>query len=274
MSLVHSTRQFLCQLRQGSHSLPEGPLFCNLQHTHQVLLSELVYKDVAGIKADILVRQVVLPFAAARADATRTREDTMSGTEETPSSLQQQPHIFFAGFGNTTADCQAYEMAGMHRHDIYMIDKSSKIVCIDKVDHHQQHQLASLKKRISSVRIPSKSPLPTNVSPTATTTTSTKSTVKSTSRCESGGCHHNNGDNCNNNNRSEHKELDPHDDQPFFSSSTNDDKNNTTTVDNLQKFQLLAPARRKRSYKKLFGTSFNGYKDARLITCLQAKLER
>jgi phosphatidate phosphatase PAH1 len=72
-----------------------------------VLFSELVSKDVHMYKSDTLLRQVVLVFAAAG------RSDT--------------DNLLISGFGNTLADSVAYEMAGISRQDIYMIDKKSQL---------------------------------------------------------------------------------------------------------------------------------------------------
>ena len=58
------------------------------------------------------LRQVVLSFAAAGRPSTSD--------------------LLVAGFGNALTDVVAYEMAGIQRQDIYMIDKKSRINCMDK----------------------------------------------------------------------------------------------------------------------------------------------
>jgi len=101
-----------------SKRLPPGPIFLHPGTVSTVLVTELVKKSTHEYKADVLTRQVVLPFAAA-------------GKAKLSSS-----NIFLAGFGNKKTDAMAYEMAGVCRQDIYIIDKSSKLVST-KVDLDQ-----------------------------------------------------------------------------------------------------------------------------------------
>jgi phosphatidate phosphatase LPIN len=93
-------------------SLPPGPIFLHRGTLSTVLLAELVTKSMHEFKADLLTRQVVLPFVAAGKKALRSP-------------------LFLAGFGNKKTDSLAYEMAGMNCHDIYIIDKKSVLVRID-----------------------------------------------------------------------------------------------------------------------------------------------
>jgi phosphatidate phosphatase PAH1 len=79
-----------------------------------ILFSELVSlvsKDVHLYKSDVLLRQVVLVFAAA--------------------GCVDSDNVLISGFGNTPADIVAYEMAGISQEDIYMIDKKSQINCMN-----------------------------------------------------------------------------------------------------------------------------------------------
>jgi hypothetical protein len=62
-------------------------------------------------KSDTLLRQVVLVFTAA-------------GHSDTD-------NLLISGFGNTLADSVAYEMVGISRQDIYIIDKKSQINCMN-----------------------------------------------------------------------------------------------------------------------------------------------
>jgi len=39
--------------------------------------------------------------------------------------------VFYAGFGNTVYDMHAYHKAGMDLHRMFLIDKQSKIYCLD-----------------------------------------------------------------------------------------------------------------------------------------------
>lgn len=109
LSYATSTRKFLAGLQQEqqtcTHRLPKGPLFMHPGTLKSVLMSELVTKDVHIYKSDTLLRSVVLVFAAAG----------------------RTSNVLVAGFGNTLADCVAYEMAGISRNNIYMIDTSSNI---------------------------------------------------------------------------------------------------------------------------------------------------
>jgi len=142
MRLIHSTRKFLSLLSQtnpefqtpsqrtsilscmnacdididakpvegkGPVGLPPGPIFLHTGTLSTVLMTELVKKTTHEFKADLLARQVVLPFVAA-------------GKEKSGSRL------FLAGFGNKKTDSLAYEMVGMNTHDIYIINKNSVLV--------------------------------------------------------------------------------------------------------------------------------------------------
>jgi phosphatidate phosphatase PAH1 len=112
VSYAQTTRRFLSGLRQGTDRLPDGPLFLHPGTLSSVLLSELITKDAHEYKSDALLRQVVLTFASAGRPSTAD--------------------LLVAGFGNSLTDSVAYEMAGIRRHDIYVIDKRSRINCMDK----------------------------------------------------------------------------------------------------------------------------------------------
>ena len=43
--------------------------------------------------------------------------------------------IFYAGFGNTVFDMHAYHNAGIDLHRMYLIDKQSRIYCLDRKEH-------------------------------------------------------------------------------------------------------------------------------------------
>ena len=146
LSLVNSTRRFLTCLVQGTNSagnqmrrrmLPPGPLFCHPGSLSTVLLTELWNKNTHQFKADVLARQVVLPFAAAGRDC-YTADDDANNSEEKKSSVSSRPgkkrKLFLAGFGNKAMDAAAYEMAGIEKKDIYIINKESFLVCMDGDD--------------------------------------------------------------------------------------------------------------------------------------------
>jgi len=65
LSLLDSTRKFLHSLEQESFKLPPGPVFCHLGGLSEVLVTELWRRNTHEFKADVLARQVVVPFAAA-----------------------------------------------------------------------------------------------------------------------------------------------------------------------------------------------------------------
>lgn len=155
ISLVNQTRKLLKSVSQicdanEKHALPPGPMMCNVVPLTSVLYSELVSKNVHEFKSDVLSRQVLLPFVAARGkDLAKIKTAKSSRTIRTSSELDgidehenprafsdgfNQPpkddRLFLAGFGNTLRDAIAYEMAGMDRDDIYIIDPKSRIMCM------------------------------------------------------------------------------------------------------------------------------------------------
>ncbi|KAL7449135.1 hypothetical protein ACHAWC_001225, partial [Mediolabrus comicus] len=172
ISLVAQTRKLLVSVSQTCeenllHSLPPGPMMCNVVPLSSVLYSELVAKNVHQFKSDVLARQVVLPFVAARGEdwrnvATAKSSRSLHVTEldeikETNARcfsdnfdqsfkneragsvpILRDDRLFLAGFGNTMRDAMAYEMAGMDRNDIYIIDPKSRIMCMgEQVSRNQ-----------------------------------------------------------------------------------------------------------------------------------------
>jgi len=152
VSYAKTTRRFLEGLRQAAaaaagedddqqqqHSLPHGPLFMHPGTLGTVLFSELVSKDTHMYKHDTLMRQVVLVFAAAGRDSMK--------------------NLLISGFGNALTDSVAYEMAGISRQDIYMIDKKSQISCMnasaDSIVNHvkvnSQGSLVVVEERTTSI---------------------------------------------------------------------------------------------------------------------------
>jgi len=96
-------------LDKSTVGLPPGPIFLHTGTLSTVLMTELVKKSTHEFKADLLARQVVLPFVAAGKKSSGSR-------------------LFLAGFGNKKTDSLAYEMVGIASHDIYIIDKNSVLV--------------------------------------------------------------------------------------------------------------------------------------------------
>ncbi|KAL9191499.1 hypothetical protein ACHAXT_001205 [Thalassiosira profunda] len=156
ISLIDQTRKLLVSLVQRcpanrAYSLPPGPILCHTGPLSSVLFSELVAKDIHEFKADVLARQVVLPFVASRGEDWKQRRNSAAGCDcgESPrnstdakdaserswsglseASSMWDDRLFLAGFGNMLTDAMAYEMAGVDRRDIYIIDRDSRILCM------------------------------------------------------------------------------------------------------------------------------------------------
>jgi len=111
ISLSHPTRKFLSKLMQDDeHCLPHGPLLGFPGSLAEVLYMELVTKSVHEFKHQAIESNIMRPFRQVGAS---------------------DKHVLLAGFGNTLMDMQAYHMAGLELSQIYLIDKTSKICCLD-----------------------------------------------------------------------------------------------------------------------------------------------
>jgi len=166
--LVGQTRKLLVSLSQtcpskNMYGLPPGPIMCHTGPLSSVLYSELISKNIYEFKADVLSRQVVLPFVAARGEDWNNasssshggndidespRRSSFSERSETSSSFWDD-RLFLAGFGNKLTDAKAYEMAGIDRHDIYIIDKESHILCMgggDSVEEGNNERRCSVDR--------------------------------------------------------------------------------------------------------------------------------
>jgi hypothetical protein len=108
MSLSDKTRNFLSSLRQANHSLPQGALIGFTGSLTQMLFMELIHKSANEFKKEAIQRHVVRPFQTLGVTVT-----------------------FSAAFGNTLMDMEAYHAAGMDLHSIYLVDKQSRIFCLD-----------------------------------------------------------------------------------------------------------------------------------------------
>lgn len=160
--IVNQTRKLLVSLSQTcpsktqkNYGLPPGPIMCHRSTLTTVLYGELIAKNMYLFKSEVLQQQVVLPFVAARGEVnskSRSRAVTTSdepwspisenadvtdnfGNDRTDSGMSADSstwddRLFVAGFGNKLSDATAYEMAGMDRRDIYIIDKDSRIRCM------------------------------------------------------------------------------------------------------------------------------------------------
>ena len=83
----------------------------------KALMHELVHKNSDEFKADAISRQIIVPFAAA--------------------GRQTSKKLLVAGFGNRPTDGKAYEMAGLTRDMIFIINSSSKISRYSSISHNQ-----------------------------------------------------------------------------------------------------------------------------------------
>ncbi len=105
--------------RKDDSRLPQGPIFLHPGNLSNVLVSELVNKSIHEFKSDTLIRQIVLPFAAAGKNIDQNNIGAKNN------------QLFLAGFGNKATDAKAYHLAGMRKKDIFIINKSSELVCVD-----------------------------------------------------------------------------------------------------------------------------------------------
>lgn len=147
LSYISQTRKLLVGLSQEyadtSFGLPPGPIMCHRGSLSTVLHSELVSKNVYEFKADVLARQIVLPFVAAignckqklgASESFDNQSDMIWRSESDLSELTlnaADDRLFLAGFGNKVTDAKAYELAGVDRRDIYIINKESRIQCLE-----------------------------------------------------------------------------------------------------------------------------------------------
>ncbi|KAG7364347.1 LNS2 lipin/Ned1/Smp2 domain containing protein [Nitzschia inconspicua] len=121
LSLATSTRKFLDLVRQEEARLPEGPILGFGGKFSQLLVMELVSKTTHHFKSETLWKQIVQPFRRATNDANY--------------------ELFFAGFGNTVMDMQAYHAVGMDLNRIFKINKRSEIVTFDKRSEYPLHAI-------------------------------------------------------------------------------------------------------------------------------------
>ncbi|CAB9506335.1 Phosphatidate phosphatase [Seminavis robusta] len=145
LMIANSTRKFLSNVRQptdcasSEYKLPEGPLIGFGGRLSEVMKMELVTHSVHLFKASTLIDQVVAPFCK---------------VSENPQAKHQS--LFVAGFGNTFMDVQAYHMAGLELSKIYLIDKKSRISCLDadtSIVAEQEIALLKAKSKKRSRRI-------------------------------------------------------------------------------------------------------------------------
>jgi hypothetical protein len=114
ISLMAYTRKYLRDMEQkdddgNKYTLPVGCVLCHTGSIKDVLVTELIKKNPNEFKTDCIRRNVMLPFAAA--GKTHTEK------------------LFVAGFGNKQTDSRAYMDVGISMDDIYIINKSSSMLC-------------------------------------------------------------------------------------------------------------------------------------------------
>mmetsp|Transcript_27972 Transcript_27972/g.32254 ORF Transcript_27972/g.32254 Transcript_27972/m.32254 type:complete len:372 (+) Transcript_27972:128-1243(+) len=129
--LLDMTRKFLISLRQTSgiddihgtrSALPVGPVMCHPGSLPAVLTMELVTKSADKFKADVLRRQINIPFAAAGRNINEKK-------------------LYIAAFGNKMTDARAYESVGMNSEDVYIINKKSDILCMSHNNESERRTL-------------------------------------------------------------------------------------------------------------------------------------
>jgi len=119
--LANETRQLLVDLRQDQNvGLPAGPLLGFGGKVRNVIKMELLTHSANEFKAKKLWQQLIVPFREAATTAADPERETTA-----------YPH-FVAGFGNNPRDIQAYHAIGIDFHQLFMIDKKSKLVTFDK----------------------------------------------------------------------------------------------------------------------------------------------
>jgi phosphatidate phosphatase LPIN len=152
ISIANATRKFLSELRQQAcHRLPDGALLGFRGTLVEVLVMELFKKSTHEFKTRALLDSVVRLFervggpgpcggdVGSPNTAGSTDSASTNGAGTATSAPSARPSgIFVAGFGNTLMDVQAYHAVGMRPDQIYLIDPSSKICCLDH-HHHDGH---------------------------------------------------------------------------------------------------------------------------------------
>jgi phosphatidate phosphatase PAH1 len=115
ISYAKSTRKFLKEFRQDSYRLPRAPLIGFMGNLAGVFKMDLYSKNAHEFKFDTLERYITRPFR----------------------DLDAIPDNFVlnAGIGNTFYDMHAYHRAGIPLERLFLIDKDSRIYCLDKKMH-------------------------------------------------------------------------------------------------------------------------------------------
>ncbi|GAB5031067.1 lipin-like protein [Nannochloropsis oceanica] len=107
ISLLDATRTYLANVEQDEgYGLPQGPVFTSMDSLTRVLYKELVEKTIRYMKAQVL-NEISSTFHRAG----RPEED----------------RVFLLGFGNKSADGQAYEMVGVDPDSIFIINPNSEV---------------------------------------------------------------------------------------------------------------------------------------------------
>jgi len=141
IALANATRKFLLELCQNhittqqQHCLPHGAFMAFPGTLTQVLMMELMSKSVNEFKSQTLQTQVLRLFSQVRRDwdgasGRASHPDCHNGGNE----INIGSCILIAGFGNTVMDMQAYHECGLDMHSLYLVDKESKIYCLDNYE--------------------------------------------------------------------------------------------------------------------------------------------
>lgn len=129
ISYAKSTRKFLKEFRQDSYQLPRAPLIGFMGNLAGVFKMDLYSKNAHEFKFDTLDRYVTRPFRELGA--------------------MPKDFVLDAGIGNTLYDMHAYHNAGIPLERLFLIDKDSRIYCLDKKNqdqHVENKQSQSLER--------------------------------------------------------------------------------------------------------------------------------
>jgi LNS2 (Lipin/Ned1/Smp2) len=73
------------------------------------------------------------------ANAHEFKYDTLKKYVARPFQDLGATDVFYAGFGNTVFDMHAYHNAGIDLHRMFLIDKQSRIYCLDRKEHEDSN---------------------------------------------------------------------------------------------------------------------------------------
>lgn len=118
---------------------------------------DFYYANAHEFKYDTLERYVLRPFRqlttsdpkckVSNENASRPGDERKIATE-----VDYNMDIFYAGFGNTLFDMNAYHRAGIDLHRMFLIDKQSQIHCLDGSNSNEDKPAMNQPKTYARVR--------------------------------------------------------------------------------------------------------------------------